>query len=238
MCYSKTKAFTLLEVMLAVCVFALVGISIYRFVETTLTAVRVSTASAREQALGTAFFAYLRGQMLALPSARAGAITGEAHRFSGISSDELRWIARPGSGLLTRHATGEWIVTLTAKQLQSGEYELGLRRQDIEAKKDPVWLPLFRGVRGFEIRYYDPSRAEWMEKWTDVMSRPTLIRVKLWRDPSPEAYEVVLPIPAKAQTTAAGQPQTVDWNSVQQNGPANTTPVIINQPVFNTRKPK
>ena len=71
-------------------------------------------------------------------------------------------------------------------------------------KKDPVWLPLFRGVRGFEVRYYDEARAEWMQKWTDAQSRPTLIRVKLWRDPSAEAYEVVLPIPAKAQS-AAGQ---------------------------------
>ena len=219
---AKSSAFTLLEVMLAVCVLALVGVSIYRFVETTLTAVSLSTASERERALGTAFAAYVRGQMLALPSARSGAITGEPHRFNGISSDELRWIARPGSGLLTRHATGEWIVTLTIQPLKNGEYELGLRRQDIEAKKSAGWLPLFRGVRGFEVRYYDPLRAEWMEKWTDVESRPSLIRVKLWRDPSPEAYEVVLPIPAKAQ--AAGQPTTIEWNSLQKNGPVQITP--------------
>ena len=222
MCSSKIKAraFTLLEVLLAVCIFALVGVSIYRFVETTLTAVRITTASGREQALETAFFRYLRRQMLALPSARHGAITGEPHRFNSVSSDELRWIARPGSGLLTRHATGEWTVTLTTKDLGNGEYEMGLRRQDAEAKKTPGWLPLLRGVRGFEVRYYDSGRAEWMEKWTDVMSRPALIRVKLWRDPAPEAYEVVLPIPAKAQT-AGMQPNTVDWNSVQPNGPAN-----------------
>ena len=202
--FPRSSAFTLLEVMLAVCVIAMVGMSIYRFVETTLTAVRVSSASERERSLVASFFAYLRGQMLALPSARTGAITGEPHRFSDISSDELRWIARPGSGLFTRHATGEWTVTLTTKELEKGEYELGLRRQDVEMKKDPVWLPLFRGVRGFEVRYYDEARAEWMQKWTDAQSRPTLIRVKLWRDPSAEAYEVVLPIPAKAQS-AAGQ---------------------------------
>ena len=234
MCFNRIKAFTLLEVMLAVCVFAMVAVSLYRFVETTLTAVRVATASAREQALETAFFGYLRGQMLALPSARSGAITGEPHRFNNISSDALRWIARPGSGLLTRHAAGEWNVTLTTQELQGGEYELGLRRQDIDARKDPAWLPLFRGVRGFEVRYYDPSRAEWMEKWTDVVRRPTLIRVRLWRDPPPEAYEVVLPIPVEAQTAA----NTVDWNSVQKNGPANLSPHTSNPPLLNTRKPQ
>ncbi len=188
-----------MEVMLAACVLALVGVSIYRFVETTLTAVRVSTESERERSLVTAFAGYLRTQMLALPSARAGAIAGEPHRFNSISSDELRWIARPSSGLLTRHATGEWTVTLTTKQLEGGACELGLRRQDVEGRRDANWLPLFPGVRGFEVRYFDGSRKEWMEKWTDPQTRPTLIRVKLWRDPMPEAHEWVLPIPAKAQ---------------------------------------
>lgn len=225
MCYSQTKrlshrrAFTLLEVMLAVCVLAMVGMSIYRFVETTLTAVRISSSTERERTLMTAFFGFLRGQMLALPAARTGAITGEPHRFSDVSSDELRWISRPGSGLLTRHATGEWTVTLTTKELEKGEYELGLRRQDIEAKKDPVWLPLFRGVRGFEVRYYDESRGEWMQKWTNTQNRPTLIRVKLWRDPSPEAYEVVLPIPAKAQSAAARAVDVNKSNSIQAPAP-------------------
>jgi len=210
----KHVGFTLLEVMLAVCVLALVGVSIYRFVETTLTAVRISMASEKDRALVTSFVGYLRRQMLALPSARAGAITGEPHRFNDISSDELRWIAGPGSGLLTRHATGEWRVILTSKELKNGGYELGLRRQDVEGKKEPTWLPLLQGVRGFEVRYFDGIRKEWMQKWTDTQSRPLLVRVKLWRDPAPEPYEVVLPIPAKAQPAGGQeQPNTVKWGS-------------------------
>lgn len=189
----------MLEVMLAVCVIALVGISIYRFVSSTLTAVRVSQEIDKERELITTFAAYLRGQMRTLPSARSGAITGEPHEFNRISSDEVTWIARPGSGLFTRHATGEWTVTLTTKALERGEYELGVRRQDVERKRDQNWLPLMRGVRGLEIRYFDARRKEWLEKWTDVQTRPSLIRVKLWRDPEPEAYEWVLPIPVKAQ---------------------------------------
>jgi len=221
---AKRPGFTLLEVMLAVFVLALVSISIYRFVETTLTAVRVSAATERERALVTAFAAYLRKQMLTLPSARAGAITGEPHLFNNVASDELCWVSGPGSGLLTRHATGEWTVTLTTKQLDKGEYELGLRRQDVMRKKDATWLPLFRGVRGFEVRYYDASRKEWMEKWTDPQSRPALIRVKLWRDPSPEAYEIVLPIPAMARPSSTGV-ATYDLNSS-----------TIHEPVFSTRR--
>ncbi len=201
----NSRAFTLLEVMLAVALLGLVGLSIYRFVETTLTAARVSAESEKERSLMSAFAAYLRTQMLALPSARASALTGEPHRFGGASSDELRWIAFPGSALLTRHASGEWQVTLTAKQLSGGEYELGLRRQDIEAKRDPDWLPLFRGVRSFEVRYFEKNRKEWLEKWTDPQNRPALIRVKLLRDPATEPFEWIFPVPVKAQPTGGAR---------------------------------
>lgn len=200
----RKSGFTLLEVMLAVAVLALVGVSIYRFVETTLTAVRVSTDCDKDRSLVTAFSCYLRTQMMAIPSARPGAITGEPHRFNKISSDELCWIARPGSGLLTRHATGEWYVTLTAKQLSGGEYELGLRRQDIQRRRDAQWLPLFRGVRGFEVRYFDAARKEWMEKWTDPQNRPALVRVRLWKEPVPEPMEWVLPVPVQTRLAGGG----------------------------------
>ena len=206
----------MLEVMLAVFVLALVGVSIYRFVETTLMAIRVSQEGERQRTLITAFAKYLRGQMLALPSERTGAISGEPHRFSNVSSDELRWIARPGSGLLTRHATGEWVVTLTTKEIKNGEYELGFRRQDVDAKLSATWLPLLAGVHGFEVRYFDPNRKEWFEKWTDTQSRPALVRVKFWRDPMPEAYEVVLSIPVKAQSAGGGN-QRLDPSPTPSN---------------------
>ncbi|MEI8234236.1 MAG: type II secretion system protein GspJ [Verrucomicrobiota bacterium] len=194
---SARSGFTLLEVMLAVCVLALVGTAVYRFVATVLTAAQISTAAERDRALDTAFAAYLRRQMLALSSRRAEAIHGEPHRFGGVSCDELRWIARPGSGLLTRHAAGEWNVTLTARQGDDGTYELGLRRQDVEARQTPGWLPLLPGVRGFEVRYFDAGRREWLEKWTEAQRLPALVRVKFWRAPALRPYEIVLPVSAK-----------------------------------------
>ena len=199
MCRGRRNGFTLLEVMLAVCVMALVGMSIFRFVEAALAGTGAASASERDRVLLAAFAGYLRTQMLALPGARAGAISGEAHRFHAVSCDELRWIARPGSGLLTRHAAGEWGVTLTVREVHGGTHELGVRRQDAQGRRDAHWLPLFAGVRGFEVRYFDRARKEWMEKWTDLQTRPALIRVKLWRDPDPEAYEIVLPVAAPVE---------------------------------------
>ena len=186
----------MLEVLLAVCLLGLVGMSIYRFVETTFSAVSRSTAAEQERMLATTFAGYLRTQIAALPSAEGGVISEESHRFQNISSDELRWIAGPGSGLLTRHAEGDWIVTLTAQPLEKREYELGMRRRELRGKRESDWLPLFRGVRGFEVRYFDAQRREWLEKWTETQRRPALIRVKLWRNPEPAPYEIVLPVPS------------------------------------------
>ncbi|XHR29306.1 MAG: prepilin-type N-terminal cleavage/methylation domain-containing protein [Chthoniobacteraceae bacterium] len=198
----RSAAFTLLEIMLAVAILALIGIGIYRFVASTMAAVAVSTRADEEHTLVTAFADYLSAQMLALPPSQAGAVSGEAHRFSGVSSDELTWTARPGSALLTRHASGEWTVTLTAKALDHGEYELGVRRQNVARQREATWLPLLRQVKGFEVRYFDAGRKDWVEKWTDPQTRPALVKVRLWR--GQEAFEWVLPIPAKAQPKGGG----------------------------------
>lgn len=193
----KTRhGFTLLEIMLAVAVLGLVAISIYRFVDSTLSAVRISAEKFQDDELIASFTRYLRAQILDLP-VRLGAITGEPHRFDDIPCDELRWIASSGSGLLTRFGRGEYTVTLTAQQIKgkNGEFELGLRRQDIDGQEDLTWLPLFQGVKGFEVRYYDTRSQEWLDRWADLTARPTLVKVRLWRDPSPDPYELTLSIP-------------------------------------------
>ena len=191
--------------MLAVAILSIITLSIYRFVTGTIAAVRISTDQVRDTSLMEAFVHYLREQMNSLPAARQGAILGEAHRFSGVSSDELRWISGPGPGLLTRNAEGEWNVTLTIQRVKGGkDFELGFRRQDIDARSEATWLPLLGGVNAFEVRYFDPRAQAWMEKWTDIAVRPALVRVKLWRGLSPDPYEVVLPLPV---TPNAGQQQ-------------------------------
>ncbi len=189
--------------MLAVAVLGMVAISIYRFVETTLTAVRLSSEKFQANSLTESFVAYLRDQMQSLPVGRTGVLTGEAHRSGGVPSDELRWIASAGSGLLTRHATGEWNVTLTTKQLKGkAGYEIGLRRQDIEGKREATWLPLLGGVRSFEARYFDSRSNEWLEKWTDVTTRPALVRVRFLLDSMSAPYEVIFPLPVSSRQGA------------------------------------
>jgi prepilin-type N-terminal cleavage/methylation domain-containing protein len=202
MFWKKNNAFTLLEVMLAVALTALSALAIYRFVESTLSTVRICRVEEAERGRVASFFRFVQARLMELPEGRDGAVLGEAHRFDGVPCDELSWIARRGNGVLTRYAAGEWVVTLTAREMGKGRCEAGLRRRSVDGLREGEWLPLLDGVRGLEFRFFDPVRKEWMEKWTDVAARPSLVRVKLWRYPSPEAEVFVLTVPPRAKTEA------------------------------------
>jgi len=79
--------------MLAVAVLSVVVLSLYRMVETTITAVRLSSQQTQENFFMDSFIQYVREQLQSIPQARAGGLTGEAHKFNDTPADELRWVA-------------------------------------------------------------------------------------------------------------------------------------------------
>jgi prepilin-type N-terminal cleavage/methylation domain-containing protein len=199
----NARAFTLLEIMLAVAVLALVTLSIYRFVEGTLSAIRDSEENAQREELNASLIRFLKTHLFCLSSDSGSVLLGTSHRFDQRPSDELQWKATAGNALFTRHAEGEWNVTLTAKPVAgSKEFEMGLRRQETNGKRAAEWLPLFSGVNGFEVQYFDPRSMRWMEKWTESNIRPSLLRVRLWQINSPDPYEAILRVPVAPKMNA------------------------------------
>jgi hypothetical protein len=191
------SAFTLLEVMTATFIIALVGFSIFRIVEVNLTAIRVSMTRATGEMSLQGIVAMLARQLADLSPLTPGALSGEAHKFNGLASDEIQWITSAGNGLLTRNASGDYKVTLALQPVEKTDRtELGLRRALPDADvKDYNWLPLLDGVVAMEIRYYDPRMNSWLEKWSDPQARPGLVRVRIWRDKDQPPYEAVIPMP-------------------------------------------
>ncbi len=197
------RGFTLLEVMLGVFILGMVGLSIYRFLELNLTAIRFSTEQMREERSMEALTDFLQTQLLSLPVAQSNALRGEAYKFNGVPQDELEWLCSPGLGLMTVHASGVYRVTLALRlNEKSRQVELGLRRV-LEGgnREDLNWWPLRTGISALELRYYDPRSAQWLERWVDATNRPSLIRARLWRDEEPDIpHEVVLHLPARQFT--------------------------------------
>ena len=194
----KRRAFTLLEIMLAVAILGMMALAIYRFVSTNLTAVRLSTEISETDARYEGLANLLIEQLQALAPGQ-GALGGEPYKFNGRSRDELTWVCPAGPGVLTRYAVGEYFVTLRLRPIEgSDKMELGISRES-EDDDNPVpdeqsWVSLLTGVNSMEIRYFDPRLNAWVDRWTDRGTLPHLVRLTIDRPGSAVPWEAVLPL--------------------------------------------
>ena len=209
----RSAAFTLLEVMLSVVIMALVGLSIYQFVELNVRAVLLSTETASREMEMHGLIAILQSQMNTMQPTQRGALSGQSHIFNNAASDEMTWLAEAGNGLLTKDATGEYNVTLMLRPAKDGgsgnRLELGLSREpttEAAAAADSTatatqptapesWVHLMDNVAAVEIRYFDSQLNDWVQKWTDRTRHPVLLRIRIWRSSEDNPFEAVLTVP-------------------------------------------
>jgi hypothetical protein len=198
----------LLEVIMAVAILALVGLSIYRFLELNLRAIQFSTERGSESVAMDALLATLQAELRSLPLAQTqpGAIIGEAHKFNNLPADELYWITAKGNGLFTSHADADFRVTLRLRPEPPARLPtLGLRRVQIGGDPNVQnWLPLMPNVRALEFRYFDLRVNSWVEKWVDQQARPALVRVRIWRNDDVDPVEAILSLPRMAGASRPG----------------------------------
>jgi prepilin-type N-terminal cleavage/methylation domain-containing protein len=195
----RRSAFTLLEVTLAVAIMGMMALAIYRFVQSNLLALRAST----EATIADARYDGLRELMLSEWEGLApgqGALTGEPAKLNERSRDEIRWICGAGPGLLTRYAPGDYVVFLRmqASRKKNGQYDLGLLRRprgetEIVHEND-TWVPLIEDIGSLEIRYYDPRLNIWVDRWSDTLILPRLIKVTIGRYDAPGPWEIIVPL--------------------------------------------
>ncbi len=165
------RAFTLLEIMLAVAILGMMALAIYRFVGANLIAVRLSSQLNESDARYEGLTSLLTEQLRDLPAGQ-GTLSGEPFKFENRSRDEMTWICSAGPGLLTRYASGDFAVTLRPRAMPKGNrLELGLFRES-EDDANPVnenkaWIPLLSDLNSVEIRYFDPRLNAWVDRWTD-----------------------------------------------------------------------
>jgi len=186
--------------MIAVFITGMIAIGIFRFLDSTLRAIRYSSEQSIDNVSMQALMRVLQDQLNSIPFNQSGSLLGEAHEFHDLPSDEIQWLSRAGNGLFTAHALGEFKVTLALKPTKiASVFELGLRRMlSDDSSKDENWFPLMHNVKALEIRYYDKRLNAWLEKWTDLATRPNLVRVRIWRVNDEEPYEQIFNLPMGA----------------------------------------
>jgi prepilin-type N-terminal cleavage/methylation domain-containing protein len=187
--------FTLLEITLAVAILATMSLAIYRFVQSNLTALRASSDANAADACYSGLRDLLTAQWQSLPSGQ-GAITGEPFKLNDRQRDQIQWICGSGSGLLTRYAPGQFTVSLRLQpeNEKSDQLDLGFLRAPQDDSGQETWVPLIKNVSSLQIHYFDPQLNSWIDRWTNALRRPWLVKITVGRTDAAEPWEAIIPL--------------------------------------------
>ena len=183
---ARRGGFTLIEITLAAGILGLMSMAVYRFVQTNITVLQISSAQIQEDARYTGLLDLLTSQWQSLPTG-VGALAGDTYKFNDRPRDEIVWACGAGPGLLTRYAGGEFTVRMRLRPMKEGSDRLQLGcyrkpRDEAEgADEKETWVPLIDDVSGLRIRYFDTRLNAWVERWTDSGTLPRLIELIIQR---------------------------------------------------------
>ena len=181
---------------MAVAILATMAIAIYRFVQSNLIAMRLSSTAVAADARYDGLREVLSQQWQSLPPGK-GALLGDAFKLSDRERDEVRWICSAGPGLMTRYAAGDYVVALRLQpsKKDSNAYDLGVLRKPKDdsslTNANESWVPLIEDVNAFQVRYFDPRINVWVDKWTDGGTLPALIKLTVSRTDSAVPWESI-----------------------------------------------
>ena len=195
----RGRAFTLLEIMLAVLILGMMALVIYRFVQANVTAMRVSSEMEAVAARYDGLRELLTQQLQSLPPG-AGALTGEPLKIEGHDRDELTWFCSAGPGVLTRYASGDYRVNLRLRRhdAKSQQLDLGLLRTPKDdtavSNEHETWVRLIDNVATLQIRFFDSRLNTWVQRWTDTVTLPRLVKVVIGRTDAKVPTEIIVPL--------------------------------------------
>lgn len=212
-------AFTLLEIMMAVAILSIVAASIYQFTDVSLQSAAFYAKTGDQEAVRAGLRRLVEAELADIPAGVPGSLLGlRSHGREG-QRDSLQMVCAPGNGVLSSDAHGNYEVLLEVREFprRSGKFALGIERrpheddddddEDEDDEPNPTslkpridlpadWVPLIEGVRNLEINYFDSRLNGWVEKWTDQMMLPNLVRVRFADELGQQPYEFVARVPS------------------------------------------
>ncbi|HEU0274166.1 MAG TPA: prepilin-type N-terminal cleavage/methylation domain-containing protein [Candidatus Udaeobacter sp.] len=195
----QISGFTLLEIMLAVGILGLMALAIFRFVQSNMLALRVSSDTAFRDSQYDGLRDFLTAEWQNLGSVRSK-IYGEPFKLKDRERDWVRWTSGAGQGLLTRYAPGDFTVTLglQPESEKSDRLDLGLLRKPTDdsdtGKANETWVPLIKNVSTLQISYFSPNLNNWIDRWSNTSQPPWLVKLTVGRTDSAVPWEVIIPL--------------------------------------------
>lgn len=195
----RRRSFTLLEIIMAVAILATMSLAVYRFVQSNMVAIRLSSEALAADARYDGLREVLAAQWQSLPSGK-GALTGDAFKLNDRERDEVRWICSAGPGLMTRYAAGDFVVALRlqSEKKDSDRLDLGFLRKPKDDSSltnvNESWIPLIEDVRSLQVRYFDARLNVWVERWPQTDTLPCLVKVTVNRSDAAVPWEAIIPL--------------------------------------------
>jgi type II secretory pathway pseudopilin PulG len=197
--HSKARAFTLLEITLAVAILGMMSLAIFRFLQSNLTALRVSSDVNAAEAQYDGLRDLLTAEWQSL-SPRSSGMKGEPFKLDDRQRDVIKWNCSAGPGLLTRYAPGDFTVTLRLQpeSEKSDRLDLGFLRKPKDdsdiGEGHETWVPLIKNVSSFQISYFNPVSNVWVDRWPNPSQLPGLVKLTVGRADAPMPWEAIIPL--------------------------------------------
>ena len=188
-----------MEIMLAVAILGMMSVAIFRFVQSNMIALQLSSESDAADAQYAGLRDLLTAEWQSLNPLSAKMV-GEPFKLGDRERDEIKWKSSAGPGLLTRYAPGDYTVVLRLQpgNEKDGWLDLGLSRKaqadsDTEEARE-TWVPLIRNVNSLEISYFDANANNWLPRWPLGGRLPLLVKITVGRTDSAVPWETIIPL--------------------------------------------
>jgi len=216
---SLRAGFTLLEVVLAMAILALLAASVYAIVGSAIGASRAALEQQLTIRRLDAFLGVVRKSFLNLPS--EGTVFLESGK-SGSGAPELRLVLRKARGVFGLPSLGGGELVLTAKPRPDGTRAICLQRIPPNAPKredllKSAGVELLPGVRKPKWSFF--QSGEWKEEWPDGSARPNLIRLEMELSDLPGPIDAVFYLPPLVAPASGPSPSPSPSPSSSKNPP-------------------
>lgn len=235
---SRRSGFTLVEVIAALTILALLTGSVYSLLRQAVQAAADLQDSDRSDLATLRFIELCRSTLETLPAEATLSLataeeTGTAAEFT-ISSAPEAFSVGPNpvsdSDLIlslrlvdadadSAAAESVYQVAISREEfaplVKEGDFQVRRTSEDEFFQPDEqgrYWLPLLRGIRGLDWRFWNEDDQLWEDDWTEAPSRPSLLEMQLWPENRPAPLRVVFALPPAEVASAA----------TEQSAPAGT----------------
>ena len=197
--YPYHRGFTLMEIMLAVAILGMMSVAIFRFVQSNMIALQLSSDSDAADAQYSGLRDLLTAEWQSLDPLR-GNMVGEPFKLGDRERDEIKWRSTAGPGLLTRYAPGDFTVVLRLQpeHEKGSRLDLGFSRKAQEdadtGEARESWVPLIKNVNSLEISYFDANANNWLPRWPLGGRLPLLVKITVGRTDSAVPWETIIPL--------------------------------------------